>query len=187
MKAILMLIFPFLFFCFSIDENQSSECEKWGGVYKTPNSYLKNQLSDSVCVSKKGNTIYQGSLNKIVIKSDNEKTTFNPGDIFAYFDGKNIYRYFETSGAMSPYGYFKIEDTCGLTIYSQKHRSYRHSSTAYYYSKDVNAPLKLLTVSNIEKDFTKKEFIDEIKEIKNLTNKSGNTFEVNIIYKKHFR
>lgn len=187
MRTIFISVLGILFLCFSITEKQSTECKKWGGVYKTPNSYLQKQLSDSVCLAQKGNSIYQGSLNKIVIKSGKEKSTFNPGDIFAYFDGENSYRYFETTGAMSPYGYFKIEDTLGLTIYSQKHRSYRHSSTAYYYSKDINSTIKLLTVSNLEQDFKNDEFINEIKKLKNLTDKSGDTFEINIAYKKHFR
>ncbi|MCC7333223.1 MAG: hypothetical protein IT232_11525 [Flavobacteriales bacterium] len=187
MRNISILLFAFLVFGFSITEKQPTECKKWGGVYKSPDSYLKKQLSDSVCIENKGNSVYEGLLNKIVIKTGKEKITFNPGDIFAYSDGANIYRYFETTGAMSAYGYFKIEDTLGLIIYSQIHRSYRHSSTAYYYSKDINASIKLLTVSNLEQDFKNDEFINEIKKLKNITDKSGVTFEVNISYRKHFR
>lgn len=187
MKTIFISILAFLFLCFSFTEKQPAECKKWGGIYKTSNSYLQKQPSDSVCLEQKGNSIYQGSLNKIVIKSGKEKTTFNPGDVFAYFDGDNTYRYFETTGVMSPYGYFKIEDTLGLTIYSQKHRSYRHSSTVHYYSKDINSTIKLLTVSNLEQDFKNEDFINDIKKLKTLTEMSGDTFEVNIAYKKHFR
>jgi len=187
MKTIFISISTLLFLCFTIAQKQPSECKKWGGIYKTIDSYLQKQLSDSVCMEQKGNSIYQSSLNKIVIKSGKEKLTFNPGDIFAYFDGENVYRYFETSVAMSAYGYFKIEDTLGLVIYSQKHRNYRHSLTVYYYSKDINASIKLLTVSNLEQDFKNDSFITEIKKIKNLADKSGNTFEVNRVYKKHFR
>lgn len=187
MRNLLILLFAFLVFGFKINEKQPTECKKWGGVYKSLNTFLKKQLSDSVCIENKGNSVYEGLLNKIVIKIGKEKMTFNPGDIFAYSDGENNYRFFETTGAMSAYGYFKIEDTSGLILYSQIHFSYRHSSTAYYYSKDLNTSIKLLTVSNLDKDFKNDEFISEIKKLKNITNKSGVSFEVNTLYKKHFR
>ena len=187
MRNISILLFAFFVFGFSVIEKQPTECKKWGGVYKSPNSYLQKQLSDSVCIENKGNSIYEGVLNKIVIKTGKEKMIFNPGVIFAYSDGENIFRYFETTGAMSAYGYFKIEDTLGLIIYSQKHHSYRHSSTAYYYSKEINASIKLLTISNLEQDFKNDEFIKEIKKLKNLTSKFDETIAINIVYKKHFR
>jgi hypothetical protein len=187
MRNISILIFAFLAFGFSITEKKPAECKKWGGVYKSPSSYLQKQLSDSVCIENKGNSIYEGILNKIVIKNGKEKMIFKPGDIFAYSDGENIYRYFETTGAMSPYGYFKIEDTLGLIIYSQIHRSYRHSSRGYYYSVGINDSIKILSVSNLEQDFKNDEFISEIKKLKNLTDKSGDSFEVNIAFKRHFR
>jgi hypothetical protein len=193
MRTIYILIFAFLVFGFSIVEKYPTECKKWGGVYLSSNSYLQKQLSDSVCVADKRVCVYEGTLNKIVIKTGKEKRIFNPGEIFAYSDGENIYRYFQTSETMSPYGYFKIEDTSGLIIYSQKHFSYRHSSTGYYYSESINGLIKILNIKNLETDFANLTFVAEVKSlVESLKNKSTEKAmvsirEINAIFKKHNR
>lgn len=193
MKKIFILPVVFLFFAFSYFKNSTTDCKKWAGIYKTFSNYTQKQYSDSVCLDIKGNSVYQGSLYNLILKSNRQKTTFNPGEVYGYFDGENTFRYFETNGAMSPYGFFLIKDTSGLIIYSQKHHSYRHSSTGYYYSKTMNDTIKILNIKNLETDFANMTFLAEVKGlVESLKNKNTEKAmvsirEINAIYKKHNR
>jgi hypothetical protein len=176
----------FRFLCF---ETTNTECKKWAGVYKTYSIYCQRQYSDSVCLDIKGNSINIGSLNKIIINSNGQKKIFNPGEIFGYFDGENTFRYFETSGAMSPSGFFLIKDTSGLIIYSQKQRSYKHSTTGYYYSKNLNDTIKILNVKNLVADFGNDPFVALVETLKNKNEEKARASirEINLIYQKYNR
>jgi hypothetical protein len=110
------------------------ECRKKGGVFKTYQAYLQKQYDNSVCLDNKKNAIYSISSNKLVLRSEGNKSVFKHQDIYGYFDGESTYRYFINTGAKGAKGYFRIEDTSGLIIYSQKHHHFRNNSIGFYYS-----------------------------------------------------
>ena len=60
-------------------------------------------------------------------------------------------------------------------------------STSYFYSKDLNSPIKSLVIENLEKDFQNADFINEVTKLKSLTAKIGDTFEINNLHKKYYR
>lgn len=63
-------------------------------------------------------------------------------------------RFYEAPNDESPYGYFKIIDTSGLTVYSQKKRHPRYGSyLKYYYSLTPKSRIHELTLENLEVDF----------------------------------
>ncbi len=187
MKTLLISILTFLHISFSYSQGHKVDCKKMGGVFKKYDSYLQNRYSDSVCLDNKRNSIYQGWSDKLIIKSEGKKSTFKPGEIYAYFDGEHTYRYFDTTVGINPKGYFNIEDTSGLVIYSQKHYYFRQISTNYYYSKGLDDPIKLLDIENLRSDFNNTDFINWVNQLKSLNFKNGSVFLVNELYKRYIR
>ena len=165
----IVIIITLLFFKISASfpqEQQSGECKKTGGIFKTSDAYIQNQYSGSVCLDNKRNAIKQGFSNKVVMKSDGNKLIINAGEIYGFFNGENAFRYFKTKGSHYPKGYFKIEDTSGLIIYSQIHHHFRDISTKYYYSKGLNDSIMLLSINNLKSDFKNTDFIKWVNELK---------------------
>ena len=74
-------------------------------------------------------------------------------------------RFYEAPNDESPYGYFKIIDTNGLTVYSQKKRHPRYGSyLKYYYSLTPKSRIHELTLENLEVDFyDNQKFIKAVK------------------------
>ena len=185
MKTILFISLAFLFISISLTKGQPVECKKTGGIFKTHDSYIQNQYSDSVCLDNKKNTIKQVNSNKVVMKSNGNKLIINAGEIYGFFNGENAFRYFKIKGSHSPKGYFKVEDTSGLIIYSQTHHHFRDISTKYYYSKGLNDSIRFLNINNLESDFKNADFIKWVKELRSLIDKDRNAFIINELYKKY--
>jgi hypothetical protein len=63
-------------------------------------------------------------------------------------------RFYEAPNDESPYGYFKIIDISGLSVYSQKKHHPRYGSyLKYYYSLTPKSRIHELTLENLKVDF----------------------------------
>jgi len=168
-----------------------NNCKKTGGIYKTFKSF-HNAPSNIICLDTNSNKLYIGSFDRLIIKSNRSKTIFKPGEIYGFYKGDKIFRFFEEKGATKLYGYFNIKDTSGLVVYARKSRGYKHSSIRYYYSKTLNEPIKILNMKNLESDFNNPDFILEVKSlVENLINQNSKNADesihkINIAYKKYF-
>lgn len=182
MKTTFLFGWILLLMCLPVSYGQSARCKKIGGIYKSSDSYIQNHCSDTVCLDKKKNYIHEGFSNKVVIRADGIKSTLKGSEVYGYFDGNNTFRYFKTNEIKGPKGYFKIEDTSGLVIYSQINHYFRHSSISYFYSKGLNDPIKILDIKNLTSDFNNIDFINWVKELKSLNQKIDDIFLVNELY-----
>ena len=189
------LLFRFLLvlspaFIFAQGHVKEIDCVNNIKLYKSYEDYSKGKVLDSACLSKQGNELekYWG---RIVLKKEKEKKKYSHGSLWGYQKGNDLFRYFDKTTTFGTYGYHKIIDTAGLIIYSKKESGgYRMSSTykLYFYSKDLNSPLKKLTIKNLEADFPNPEFIAELKKLKKLSvTQADSNLKINDIYNKFYK
>ena len=189
MKPLYLIIFVCLLAGNILSQNN---CKNTAGIYTTFKSF-QNNPSNVICLDSNKNKIYFGILNNLIIKSNGKETVFKPGEIYGFYKGNKIFRYFEDSKSIAKlYGYFNIKDTSGLIIYDQINRGYKHTSINYYYSKTLNETIKNLNVKNLESDFNNPDFILEIKNlVENLMNQNSKNAKesidkINLAYKKYY-
>ena len=190
MKVISKIVLPLIFLTPLIAVSQNEiECIKKGGIYLTSKDFANNTFTDSVCLDNEKNKIALRSGNMIVIISNGEKRKYSEGDIYGYYDGEKKRRYYY-NGAFSSFGYYSVKDTNGLIIYHKRGTSMTpdaFSSDYYFYSIGYDNPMKSLTLKNLKKDFNNKEFIKEVKALKDLGEKIEDDFKINVLYKKYFK
>lgn len=169
------------------DENQ------WAGVYKTYEDYLARRFYDSIPINVVKNKIYVGSFDRVVLKTDERKTSYKLGFIYGFYDGKNLRRYRVTTSQWEDYGYFTVRETNGLVLYAQVQSGYKGTQqTKFYYSVDLNSPIRSLTVKNLLADFQNPAFTEDVKKkVDRLTNMSQEKWsvtlkEINEMYRKYF-
>jgi outer membrane pore protein E len=167
---------------------------EWAGVYKTYEDYLARRFYDSIPINVAKNKIYVGSFDRVVLKTNERKTSYKLGSIYGFYDGKNLRRYRETKSQWEDFGYFTVRETNGLVLYSQVQSGYKGTQqTEFYYSIDLNSPIKSLTVKNFFADFQNSAFTEEVKKkVDRLTNMSQEKWsvtlkEINEIYRKYFK
>lgn len=159
-------------------------------LYTTYKNYENNQTNDSICLSGKSKK-FSIFYNKLVLKDGQNKRKYAHGSLWGYQKGNDLFRYFDKNATFGTYGYHKVIDTEGLIIYSKKESGgYRMSSTynVYFYSNDLNSPLKKLTVKNLEADYPNPDFINGLKNLKSLPDKgiNSNTM-INDIYNRFYK
>ncbi len=185
MKSIFTLLFFSLLFSSLSFAQKDTSCSRRAGVYKNYSDFILNNFSDSICLNNKGDNIRLGNNSVIKMSSSaGDKKTYPLGEIFAYCDGKDKYRYFyddKNEGGLL--GYFKIENEKGIIIYSQWNL---HGGTTYYFSKDFESPVKTLSKLNIERDYTNEDFIKEIKGLKELNKKRESALQLSSLYNKYY-
>lgn len=183
-----------LFIILISKSNIYCQCSKNGGIFYSIESYNARKFDDSLCLDNPKNKIYEGSFNRLVLKSiDRTKKKYKYGEIFAYQKGNKLFVFQKQDKALDDYGFFPIMDTTGLIIYSRKESRYRGTSLSFYYSIEIGARIKRLSIKNIKQDFDNDEFIKEIDTyVSNIENKNSDKrlAAINIIqssYKKYFR
>jgi len=179
---------------FTSNSNIFCQCSKIGGIFYSIESYNARKFDDSLCLDNPKNKIYEGSFNRLVLKSfDKTKKKYKYGEIFAYQKGNKLFVFQKQEKALDDYGFFQIIDTTGLIIYSRKESRYRGTSLRFYYSIEIGAKIKRLSIKNIKQDFDNDEFIKEIDAyVSSIENKNSDKriTAINIIqssYKKYFR
>lgn len=165
-----------------------THCQKSAYVYKSYVDYSTNNLSESISLDNKKNKIIRSSFERLVVKSDGKKTIYKPGELYGYFDGAFLYRYFNMDGSLSNYGYFKVRDTTGLIFYSQRHFNGYSNNTYYYYSRSMNDPIKYLNMKNLKSEYNNTDFLNQIEskvnKIKNMNPEKASLMlkEINAAY-----
>ncbi len=166
----------------------------WAGVYKTYEDYLAKRFYDSIPLNVAKNKIYVGSFDRVVVKTDERKTSYKLGSLYGFFDGKNLRRFRVTNSQWEAYGYFIVRETSGLILYSQVQSGYKGTQqTNFYYSLELNSPIRSLTAKQLSSEFSNADFIDEVKKkVDRLINMSQEKWsvtlkEINEIYRKYFK
>ena len=165
----------------------------WAGVYKTFEDFLSRHFYDSIPINVMKNKIYVGSFDRVVLKTAERKTSFKLGTIYGFYDGENLHRYRQTKSSWEDYGYFTVRETDGLVLYSQAQTGYKGTNqTRFYYSTDLNSPIKSLSIKNLLADFQSPLFIEQVKKpVDRLTNMSQGKWsrslkEINEVYRAYF-
>ncbi|MCT4317804.1 hypothetical protein CMT34_17435 [Elizabethkingia anophelis] len=182
----IVLLSPLL----GLSQSKGANCLEAATIYQSYRDYLNGRPVDSTCLSNKGNNI-SIFYNKLTLKDGKLKRKYKHGSLWGYKKGNDVFRYYDKASTFGTYGYHKIIDQNGLVIYSKKESGgYRMSSTytVHFYSKDLDSPLKKLTIKNLKTDFPDPSFIAELEKLKSLTEKDDNAgFEINNIYRKYYR
>ncbi len=183
MKPTTLLLF-FITISIYTNAQNATPCAHKAGVFFSLEAFLSNTYSDSICLDNNNSKIKQGNNQLIILTSPAGKKTYKLAELIGYFDGKNKFKYFYDEKSEDAYfGYFKIEETKGLIIYSQW---YIHGGPIFFYSKDFESPIKLLNKRNLEKDFTKEEFVKELNPLADMQNKKKVALQVNVVYEKFY-
>lgn len=163
---------------------ESSACGHWAGVFFTSETFLTNTFSDSICMDKKGNAVWVGNNSIVNMDSESGKKKFKLGQLTGYHDGANKYKYFYDEKDEDGYfGYFKIEQSQTLIIYSQW---YLHGGDIFFYSKGMEGAIRVLTKKNLQRDFANEDFIKEIKNLGNTERSREAALKVNEMVQKYF-
>lgn len=160
---------------FSQEKPMFDNCSKKGKIFNSLTSMNQNIAFDSVCLDNKKNKIYRNSSYTIILKENSNKRKYKKESVFAFFDGLNTYRFYQSEEKNNPIGYFKIENLDGLIIYSQiQYTSTKYSSWTsikFFYSLTLESPIKSLNNKNISSDFNNIGFQNEVfKKIESLKN-----------------
>ncbi|GGE19638.1 hypothetical protein GCM10011516_16640 [Sphingobacterium cellulitidis] len=201
-KYFMSLLFRFLLvlspaFIFAQGHEKEIDCVNNIKLYKSYEDYSKGKVLDSACLSKQGNELekYWG---RIVLKKEKEKKKYNHGSLWGYQIGETLYRYSDDGKTFKiVYGYPELVDSDGLFIYIFR-EGYNYGIRGtykihYQYSKDLESPIKELTISNLAKDIQNADFIADVKAIvedlsknKSSTIKQNAITEFNTKYRTHF-
>lgn len=164
-------------------------CEKRAGIFESSDSYVKHDITHTVCLSENQNSVKVNLSYNVIIRDKEAKFTYNRKSIYGYSNGEAAFRYFETKGIFDPYGYFQFQDTSGIIIYSQRNWAgfFGQARTFYFYSLSLNSPIKRLIISNLKRDFPNDGFIEAVKQLKYLNEKTqSNKYAINLLYAKYF-
>jgi len=164
-------------------------CEKKAGIFESSGSFVKNDVKHAVCLDEKKNSAKVNLSYNVIIRDKDSKFAYNRKGIYGYFNGEVAFRYFETKGIFDPYGYFQFQDTAGIIIYSQRNWAgfFGQTQTYYFYSLSLNSPIKRLIISNLKRDFPNDGFIEEVKQLRFLNEKTqSNKYAINMLYAKYF-
>lgn len=175
-QAILFLLFAFATAGFSQDNNCIG-----AGVYLTYDDFVINKLSNTINFNQQGSKFkftYPNWYPKVkIVTPDTTKywqrsvIKFKPGSIYGYYRYGRKYRYAESKGIFSPYGYFEIfKEMKGLIVYKQYTEHHHRSDYHYYYSIDFKSAIKPMNKKNLIADtnnFNNAKFMEAVTLIKN--------------------
>lgn len=179
-----LLLFSLLI-SFQGKAEKDSVCITKAGVYTDFSAFSANTYSDSICLNTKGDKLKLGNNSIVKIQTINGyKKNYKLGEIYGYFDGKDKYRYYyDDKNEAGLLGYFKIESQKGIIIYSNWAL---HGGTTYYYSTELDTPLKTLNYKNLIRDFTNENFNKELRALKETSKKKESALQVSALYNKYY-
>jgi len=139
----------------------------YAGVYLTKDDLINDHLSYKVNLSENGNKLKFPPIAdwklevKIVTPSQTHK--FPAGSIYGYYQCGRIYRYSRGGSLYSIEDFYRIEEVGSLVIYT----SVFNSGSEYFYSKDLNSPIRRLNLWNLKEDFPNQHnFIHKAEKLK---------------------
>lgn len=168
-----------LLFCIFFNTNfysQSLPKKVIGAIYFTYKDYLKGHQS---LITYKGETFVPYTYSKIIkIKNKDTTARIEPGKVFAYFDGKNTYRYWSSSENILYTGYFKIVSVGQMIIYEKlvyhktmpgmRDSKIKGLKLHSFYSVNIDSPIRELLYTNLVIDYKDEPFLlAEINKIQN--------------------
>ncbi len=144
-----------------------------GAVYRTYKDFLKGNQS---LLTYKGETFVPFTYNQTIkIKNKDTAVRIQPGAIFAYYDGKNNYRYFKSTENKLYVGYFKILEVGQMVVYEKliyypttPNSKVKGQKLRAFYSVTINSDIRELNYTNLSNDFKDEPlFLAEITKIQN--------------------
>jgi hypothetical protein len=169
---------------------QKDSC--YAGVYLTKDDLINNNLSHKINTSEKGNKLMFPMIAdwklevKIITPCNTYK--FPQGSIYGYHECGRNYRYSPGGRLYAIEDFYRIEERGNLIIYT----SLFNGGDEYYYSTDLDAPIRRLNMPNLKSDFYgHPNFIRAVKKIKRNGVKGGlamqdnkGNFIINDIYEQ---
>lgn len=136
------------------------------GIYKTEEDFKLNVLTGSV-LTDQDNLIKQQLGKNLLVYRKGEVKKYKFGSVYGYYQDSVKYRAWQKRKFFSDYGFYKVLDSSGLTIYAKRSSHHRSNGyTWYYYSLSPTGEIKRLTENNVQKDFSAyPEFVKAVAEI----------------------
>ncbi len=138
----------------------------YAGVYMTKENFINNRLSYKINTADKGDKlkfipIADWTLTIRIVTPDSVQT-FKRGTIYGYYENGKVYRYAPPGNLYAAEDYYRVEDDRGLVIYTSEF----NGGSEYYYSTDLTAPIQLLNLKNIKRDFkSQPQFVSAVKRL----------------------
>ncbi|WP_295220892.1 hypothetical protein [uncultured Chryseobacterium sp.] len=128
------------------------------------------------------------NYNFITLRLGNIRHAYSNDEIWGYQKGNEIFRFYNQGIFWEDYEYVRVleNDKSGLVIYSKKERYYSsfNSREHYFYSKNLESPIKKLSLKNLKEDYQNSDFIRQILLLDNLMEKDNNgNYIIDELYK----
>lgn len=123
------------------------------GVMLAKEDYQAYQLKMPLSSSINGIDVIQKNNVVVVFKNENEKLRYSYTDIFGYVKQGVRYRSMPRLNFLTNYGFVKEENRFGIHIYSMQSSGYKNTYTRYFYSVSDTSEIKVMSLSNLEKDY----------------------------------
>jgi len=136
-------------------------------VYRTANEFQNNIPSQSFEVHTYPDAVTVDNNSTLIIKASDRQYRFEFGELFGYSLDSNRYRLYGNKSPLEFYGYYKIIDESGLLVYVRKIQRYKGGpGLTYFFSKDLQAPVRMLTLRELKKEFPDQpDFIEKVKPV----------------------
>lgn len=172
---------------FTIYSNPKDSCLEMVKIYKNYQDFSNEKFHDKLCLDDKKNKI-SINYNFITLRLGNIRHTYSNDEIWGYQKGNEIFRFYNQGIFWEDYEYVRVleKDKSGLVIYSKKERYYSsfNSREHYFYSKNLESPIKKLSLKNLKEDYQNSDFIRQILLLDNLMEKDNNgNYIIDELYK----
>lgn len=167
-----MILRSLLLFAWSsqiaIAQAGNGDCDKNLKLFASYQDFADSTPSDGMCLSDRENKIskYWG---RIVLKEGKNKRKYTHGSLWGYQNQTSVYRYFDEGKTFGgAYGYLELVSSDGLFLWAFRDTYTYFGGTYrvhYYYSTDIDAPIKKLSLTNLESDVAIADFFQDVKEV----------------------
>lgn len=141
------LIFPIsLLFLLSISLQSQSQDQRANGAFSSRDKFMERIVTDS---SDRAFINHKGEL---VLVRNGHSTFLKPAQTFGFRQGNSTYRAFtDHRKIFSLTGFYRIEKTGDLIIYSQRGTYKTAGKRFYYFSQSIDSPIYRMTRRNLKR------------------------------------
>jgi hypothetical protein len=134
------------------------------GVYSTKEDFIANKISYQHERDAANDLKVDFNIN-IILKRKGVITKIRHGEVFGYYyQGQKYITFGIKRNLFSDIGYYKIEDEGLLIIYSEPGYRQNADHVFYFYSRQLDSPVRRLTFSHLRSDFKENQaFIDSLR------------------------
>ena len=157
----LLLIF-FLLGIGSVTQAQTTRVS----VFKTERQFLERIPDQTFEVKNHPQAVSLDNLSTLTIRATTGIYKFEYGDLYGYANGSEYHRAFGKRSPLRFFGYYKIIDCQGLTLYSRMIHHGRGAGVDYFFSTGISEPVRKLTLHELKKAYSgNPSFIENVKPV----------------------